>query len=343
MKLVQRAMFFLAIAGFVTVHPAPAQLVETVQVGNAGNAGDTRFPNAGAPNIGKVDYDFRISKFEVTAKQYTMFLNAVAASDPHGLYNPSMGNTTGGVVSGANIQRSGKPGSYTYSVPDDWADRPVNYVSWGDAARFANWLQNGQPTGPQSLTTTEDGAYHLNGATSIAQLMAVTRRPTAAWAIPTESEWYKAAYHKNDGLGSNYWNYPTASNNTPSSVLGNPSDPGNNATFSNPGMTIGPPYYRTVVGSHENSESPYGTFDQGGNVWEWNETAFASLNRGIRGGGYESIHSDLYAALRNYTRPTTEAHYIGFRIVGIPEPSTAVLLIAVTAFTRRRRRQPVRN
>jgi formylglycine-generating enzyme required for sulfatase activity len=43
-------------------------------------------------------------------------------------------------------------------VVADWADRPVNYVSWGDAARFANWLHNGQPSGAQDLTTTEEGA-----------------------------------------------------------------------------------------------------------------------------------------------------------------------------------------
>ena len=38
------------------------------------------------------------------------------------------------------------------------------------------------------------------------------------------------------------------------------------------GYTIGSPYYTTEVGEFENSESPYGTFDQGGNIWEWNET-----------------------------------------------------------------------
>lgn len=341
MRALRLIMLFPAIVAFAIVHRATAQLVETVPVGNVGNSGDSRFLNAGGPTIGSVNYEYRISKFEVTARQYTAFLNAVAADDPHGLYNPSMGSTTA-ETAGANIQRSGQPGSYTYSVPEDWADRPVNYVSWGDAARFANWLQNGQPTGPQTLSTTEDGAYYLNGATTIPELMAITRRPTAAWAIPTESEWYKAAYHKNNGLGNNYWNYPTANDSIPSNVLGTPFDPGNNATYSNPGMTIGSPYYRTIVGSHENSESSYGTYDQGGNVWEWNESVFFSLNRGIRGGSYLSINSDLYAAFRNWARPTTETHFIGFRLVGIPEPSTAGLLIAVAVFTRRRRRPPAR-
>ena len=46
--------------------------------------------------------------------------------------------------------------NYTYTVAPDWASRPVNEVGWGDAARFADWLHNGQPTGMQDLTTTED-------------------------------------------------------------------------------------------------------------------------------------------------------------------------------------------
>ena len=86
---------------------------------------------------------------------------------------------------GCNIQRSGSSGIYTYSVAGDWADRPVNWVDWGDAARFANWLHNGQPTGAQDLTTTEDGAYYLNGATSDPALLAVTRdEEDWKWAIP---------------------------------------------------------------------------------------------------------------------------------------------------------------
>ena len=65
---------------------------------------------------------------------------------------------------GCKIQRIGTAGSYTYSVAADRANRPVNWVSWGDAARFTNWLHNGQPIGAQGLGTTENGAYYLNGA-----------------------------------------------------------------------------------------------------------------------------------------------------------------------------------
>src|SRR5262249_36788583 len=95
------------------------------------------------------------------------------------------------------------------------------YVSWGDAARFANWLHNGQPTGPQNASTTEDGAYTLNGATSSAALMAITRNAGGRWFIPTENEWYKAAYYQpaaQGGDSDSYWAYPMKTNNVPYSA-----------------------------------------------------------------------------------------------------------------------------
>lgn len=83
------------------------------------------------------------------------------------------------------------------------------------------------------------------------------------WVIPTENEWLNAAYHKNDGVTGNNWNYPTSADNGVGHELIDP-NPGNNATFSGgvAGWTISAPYYRTEVGAHENRESPDGTFDQ---------------------------------------------------------------------------------
>ena len=43
----------------------------------------------------------------------------------------------------------------------------------------------------------------------------------------------------------------------------------------------------TSVGSYPGSASPYGTFDQGGNVFEWNE-AIAGTNRVARGGNFRT-------------------------------------------------------
>lgn len=326
-------VFLLAVVVLLAVGTAQAVTIDLVTVGNPGNAADTR---SATPGDGAVDYVYLIGKYEVTNAQYVEFLNAVAETDTYGLYNPSMWLD----VHGCKIERSGSWGNYTYSVTSDRANRPVNYVSWGDAARFSNWLHNGQPTGEQSLTTTEDGAYFLNGATTNAALMAVTRKANPTWWIPSEDEWYKAAYHKNDGVTGNYWDYPTGRYAVPSNQSIDP-DPGNNASFYQGGYTIGSPYWTTEVGEFENSESPYGTFDQGGNLREWNETAVTSSSHGVRGGAWGSDSYDLLASARGASDPTHENIYMGFRVASVPEPSSITLLLcgAIAAMICWRRRE----
>jgi formylglycine-generating enzyme required for sulfatase activity len=321
--------------------------IETVPVGNPGNAGD---PIQFEGTFGAVAYEYAIGKYEVTAGQYAAFLNAVAATDPYALYDARMWTH----AQGCKIQRTGAPGSYAYAIAPDWANRPVNFVSWGDAARFANWLHNGQPTGAPDLSTTEDGSYFLNGKLSDFELESVVREPDASWVIPTEDEWYKAAYHKNDGPTGNYFSQPTSiTAGLVSNDLIDP-DPGNNATYQRPGpdFTIGAPYYRTEVGAHENSESPYGTFDQGGNVLEFNETVPENDIRGIRGGSW------FWGDVSKWTRPvdmhsSDEFSDLGFRVATLAlesqhVPSTSapglvamLLLVAwVGALALRPRRGP---
>jgi len=259
---------------------APPVMIDTVTVGNPGNAGD---PIEFQGVFGAVGHVYAIGKYEVTAGQYAAFLAAVAATDPYALYDTRMWTH----AEGCKIERTGAPGSYTYGAAPDWANRPVNFVSWGDAARFANWLHNGQPTGAPALTTTEDGSYFLDGKMADWELESVVRESDATWVIPTENEWFKAAYHRNDGVTGSYWNYPTGHNSAVSNDLIDP-DPGNNATFRALAgdFTIGPPYYRTEAGAHENSASAYGAFDLGGNVQEFNETVPETDIRGIRGGSW---------------------------------------------------------
>ena len=335
------AMFTGIASADVFNMPSGLTSLQFVTVGNPGNAPDTRYAS---PGFGSVSYTYQMGKFEVTTGQYCEFLNAVAKTDTYGLYNTYMDASV--YYDGCNIKQRGSPGNYSYTVGNgnpidvnEWSNRPVNWISWGDAARFCNWLTNGQKIGTgkpaQDAWLTEDGSYYLNGATDDTSLLDVTRKANARYVIPTEDEWYKASYHKNDGVGGNYWDYPTGTNSVPSNILANP-DPGNNANYydsfgaGNGGWTIGSPHYRTEVGEFENSESPYGTFDQGGNVWEWNEAIVYGLYRGQRGGsfdGYGGSDLTLRAACFIYERPTYEIVSYGFRIAEVPEPGCAGLVL----------------
>ncbi len=340
------ASFAAVVAMAVSVSDAQADVViETVTVGDPGNAGENSGgiePGGHGPDriCGAVDYVYRIGTFEVTAAQYTEFLNAVAETDTYDLYDSRMNSESWG----CQITQDCTSGNCTYdfsggededpgSTAADWENRPVNYVSWGDAARFANWLHNGQPglgtPVPQDENSTEDGSYYLNGATTTAELMAVVREEDATWVIPSEDEWYKAAYYdtrlESEGGppgDDHYWLYPTVDDIDPSNDLIEP-DLGNNATFfiEPDDWTIGSPYYRTERGAHENSASPYGTFDQGANVWEWNEAIMVDTNgnpiRGQRGGSFYQLVSDLTASFRG-DHPNLDPAYAlphcGFRL-----------------------------
>ncbi len=284
--------------------------IATVAVADVGNV-------AAPSGIGRVNYAYRIGTYEVTAGQYTAFLNAVARDDTHGLYNPDQANRE----YGSGIARSGAQGAYVYSVDAAFENRPVNGVSMWDACRFANWLHNGQPTGEQVARTTEDGAYTLSAAGIAANTVA--RNPGWRWAIPSENEWVKAAYYKGGGASSGYWSYPTRSDTPPGRDLLDVS--GNNATSTGGAGTgpIQPPYYTTTVGLYHNSASPYGTFDMGGNVWERTEDVIFGTMRGLRGGAYNMSAGWQRFNLQNFTRPELEDSTFGFRVVAVPTPPLA--------------------
>ena len=299
----------LSLVAVFTCGSAQAVTIDTVPVGNAGNAEDIT-------NFGAVGSEYDIGKFEVTSAQYVEFLNAVAATDTYGLWTGLMFSDD----RGPKIEQTGSSGSYSYAVEAARANRPVGVIDWGDAARFANWMVNGQPMGAQDLSTTEDGSYFLNGANTNAALMAVTRNAGATWVIPTEDEWYKAAFHKNDGVTGNYWYLPTRTNwPYPGRDLTEATNTYNNANYYGDGIPypIDSPYYTTVVGEFELSDSEYGTFDQAGNLIEWNESADGGgTQRGIRGGGWGSAAS-LDADARNDFLPLTDRLDFGFRLAKV--------------------------
>jgi len=289
-------------------------VMEWVTVGNAGNAADPL--NSGdVPGIGAVDYEYRIGKFEVTNAQYAAFLNAVAASDPNGLYNGNMGFSARG-----GITRSGSDGSYTYSVRENMGDKPVNFVLWYDAARMSNWMTNGQGSGG-----TEHGVYTFDGVNSISAITRDLSNPNQVF-IPTEDEWYKAAYHQPASQGGDtddYWLYATQSNSVP--TIANATSTGDVA---NPGQDVvnfalgadwnGQNGNVTTVGSAGRT-SFYGAFDMNGNVWEWNDT---DSSRGLRGGSFNNVGSILRSSVRLFDFiPANEGVSFGFRLASpVPPP-----------------------
>ncbi len=284
--------------------PSAAVNVEWVSVPNAGNACDPQADGC----FGGVDKGYRISKSEVTNAHYAKFLNNKAASDPLGLYNVNMGSGSGGIT------RSGSPGSYSYAAIAGRGNKPVNYVSFYDSLRFTNWLNNGQGSGD-----TETGAYTLLGGTATPSNGAtVTRNPGATIFLPSEDEWYKAAYY--DGVSEGYFDYP-AESDTQTTCSG----PTAAANSANCAFVEGD---LTDVGSYVNSESPYGTFDQGGNVWEWNEEIIRGIFRGQRGGSFLNPADKLEAAERFEQAPNFELDRTGFRVAAIPEPGTGLLVMA---------------
>jgi formylglycine-generating enzyme required for sulfatase activity len=311
---------------------AQAITIDTVIVGNPGNAPDLYTGSL----YGAVNYTYAIGKYEVNLNQYTAFLNAVAATDTYSLYNPSMAT----YLNIAGISRSGSNGTDTYSVIGSGL-RPVTFVSWFDAARFANWMANGQPTGAQNSTTTEDGAYALNGATSGIFTKNAINPNTGApptWWIPSEDEWYKAAYYDqslNSGTGG-YWLYPTQSEIIPGNTIGAAANQANYMYYNGSNyiysVTQNASYsssqnYLTDGGAFSNSGSFYGTFDQGGNVWEWNDAVIFGSDRGLRGGSWYDDDVILQSSSRFNFAPTFENNGVGFRVASVPEPSTAVLML----------------
>ena len=306
--LLKTTLLALSLTGLAAL-PARADIgYQFVPVGDPGNAADT---NTGAA-YGSVSYNYNIGKYEVTLTQYTAFLNAVAAADPYGLYNPSMGTD----MNSAGISRSGSDGSYTYSVIGS-GNRPVTYVSMLDAMRMANWMQNGQLNGlGEVAATTETGAYTM----SLGGL--APRNAGATVFVPSENEWYKAAYYDPTIAGANkYWLYATRTDTVPGNTIGGTANQANykNGVYS---VTQSASYsstqnYLTPVGSYSGSGSYYGTYDQDGNVWEWNDTVIGS-DRGLRGGSWDPDGAPfLQSSGRLSSVPAGEGNTAGFRLASV--------------------------
>lgn len=313
--LIIRAAAIAAGAQFLASVAAGSITIPTVPIGNPGNAADPLTGN----RYGGVSYAYSIGATEVTNAQYAAFLNAVASTDTNQLYLEAMGTSGFG-----GISRAGSAGSYTYTAIGGRESRPVNFVTFWSAARFANWLHNGQPSGPQGAGTTEGGVYTLTPGGISGNT--VTRNGGWQWAIANENEWYKAAYYQPASLGGDsdgYWLYPTSSNIAPTASQVN---------FADSGIIDVRP-----VGSY--AANFWGTFDMGGNAWEWNEAIISGVNRGVRGGSFGSSENQLRSTWREFIgTPDGIGANLGFRVVAVPGPSPMVLMMIGGIGAARRRR-----
>jgi formylglycine-generating enzyme required for sulfatase activity len=312
---------------------SPLVTIDTVTVGDPGNAADIT-------GFGAVDSIYSISKYETTISQYATFLNSVASVTTNAyiitadstnnylneLYYFKMSVTNDVRVGGINRSGSGTSADpFVYQVTGG-GNRPIANVSWIDAARFANWMNNGATNG----ASTETGAYTLNGALTGDFHV----NPGAIWSLPSEDQWYKAAYYKGGNTSAGYWLYPTQSNEVPGNQVGSAPNQANfcyGGVFSVTQSTAYPTSSAIAdVGAYSNSSSAYGTYDQGGSLNEWTDGVILGGGRIIRGGDWNNSYLGMESPTRGdggNAAVTYQDDDLGFRLVTstVPEPSTYAL------------------
>ena len=297
---------------------ANAGIIEWVTVGDPGNTADT------APaGFGAVATSFRIMKYEFTNQLYTEFLNSVDTSgtNPNSVYKTNMGTNDRGGISFTSGAASGSK----YAARSNMGDKPVNFVSWFDAARVSNWLMNGA-TGSSS---TETGAYTLLSGQITGT--APAENPGATFYVPTQDQWYKAAYYKGGGTSAGYWNYATQSDSALAAVtagptgIGSAGSTGNFANYNFAADWNSQDGNVTTVGTN-GGPSIYGAFDMSGNLWEWNDlTGAAGSTRGLRGGYWGDDAFNVSSSGIGSNAPSDGYGHIGFRLAspvsvsGVPE------------------------
>ncbi|WFB35815.1 SUMF1/EgtB/PvdO family nonheme iron enzyme [Kiritimatiellota bacterium B12222] len=279
--------------------------MDFVEIGNPGNPDDSGTTGLYHSSYGNVANTFRMGTYEVSEDM----INKANALGGLGITHNSRG-----------------------------ADKPASSISWNEAARFVNWLNvsNGHSAAYKFADQPGDGGYSANTNIELWQsgdagydASNLYRNANAMYFLPSEDEWYKAAYY--GGSGTTYSDYTTGGDSAPDGI-----DSSGDSDFDaviDDGYNQGGPNDITNAGD---AASFYGTFGQGGNIWEWHESAGngyngvfgpTSENRAYRGGNWLSSEFSLRSSTRYDYAPTSENSAIGFRVASIPEPSAVLMLI----------------
>jgi formylglycine-generating enzyme required for sulfatase activity len=191
--------------------------------------------------------------------------------------------------------------------------------------------------GATGTSSTETGAYTLVGGQTSGT--APARNSGATFYIPTEDQWYKAAYYKGGSTNAGYWQYATQSDTNPTAVNAttvgtgtsggvSPVTSGNFANYARATGWNGIPNGNVTTVGTNGGPSAYEAFDMNGNLWEWNDQdGTASATKGIRGGSFFSFADNLASSGRPSPGGPDLEHVslTGFRLVAVPEPSTWVM------------------
>jgi formylglycine-generating enzyme required for sulfatase activity len=297
--------------------------IEFVTVGNPGNPADT----TGTPNpAGSVPYTYRIAKYEFSNEQIQKVM-ALSGIDSSHQYFPNVFGPT----------------------------RPATQLTWIDAASVVNWLNTSTGNPPTYKFPYQPGdAEYVRGTPHELWLPGDPgynpanpyRNSLAKYFLPSDNEWYKAAYY--DPATGQYHRFATGSDTPPTSVPSGTAP--NTAVYYVEGVAK---WGQPAPVNEAGGLSPYGTMAQTGNVHEWEETAFDLMNdsisegRGIRGGHWDMPEVPVSSQIRyNSLLPYWYDVTIGFRVASadFPEPSTSLLaIVAFGALPARRRKSGFDN
>lgn len=224
----------------------------------AGNEADA--PDEFSRRFGRVDYNYSISAFEVSNRQYAQFLNSVSGEgDPYGLWLPADGRRWHDEIRRFDNGRGG----YRYQVVPGKETNPVVRVTHRSIFRMMNWMHNGMQA---DMATTDYGAYDTsrwgfdpNGLYTDS----MEPEPGARYWLAREDEWYKAAYFDPNRHGAGepgYWTYPTRHDEEPDTWYEQGANPENSAIYDWP--------FSMPAGTVPGTFSPWGVYDMAGNAQE---------------------------------------------------------------------------